>query len=374
MSPTRQNMRIMLVGGGSGGHFYPLIGIAEVLERATEKPRLYYAGPDPYDAASLERTGISFVYIPAGKRRRYFSLRNYVDIFKTLFGFFLALIKLYVIFPDVIVSKGGYTSVPVILAAAFYRIPIIVHESDAVMGSANKLAARFARTIVLTYAETPIAAHTDVRVLGIPIRSALLPSASVPPSASGLDGSRPVLLIIGGSQGAVRINELIFDSLDELLPTYDIIHQTGKENYELAVLTAEKLIPDPELRKHYHLVPFLSAEELKSAYQQAKLVISRAGTTSIYEIALHGKPSIIIPIPEEVSHDQRKNAYAYARFGGTTVMEESNLTDSLLQAEIERIMQNEELYSRMAEGARSFAKEDAAEKIAALVLERAHEH
>lgn len=371
-----QHAHVMLVGGGTGGHFYPLMSVADALRTTVPNLTLSYIGPDAYDEASLAERGIRYEWCPAGKRRRYSSILNFFDLFKMAFGVCMALIKLYILYPDVVVSKGGYTSVPVVLAAAFFRIPIIVHESDSVPGSANRLGARFARSVLVAYdhMEKAFPKHTPEYV-GIPIRAPLL--APKNPNARallGIQNELPTLLVIGGSQGAERINTLILDSLDELLPHFNIIHQTGKQHFDLTVLTARKLIVDPELLGRYHPTPFLDAATLNSAYHEATVVISRAGSTSIHEIALHEKPSIIIPIPEDVSHDQRSNAYAYARSGAAIVLEESNLTDSLLQAELDRMMQNTELYDGMVASARTFARKNAATHIAQIVNQLVLEH
>lgn len=376
MNQSDKKIHVLLVGGGTGGHFYPLISIAETLKTSVSNLTLYYAGPTEYDRGSLNAENIQFVYTPAGKQRRYSSILNFFDLFKTAFGLLVAICKLYVIYPDVVMSKGGYTSVPVVLAAWFLRIPIIVHESDAVPGKANLLAARFARTIIVAYPESvSMFNHHNVLHLGIPIRKSLL----VPPSEKtiellNIDPNRPAILILGGSQGAEIINNLILTSLPGLLKNFSILHQTGTNNFETCTATANTLVTDPLLRVHYHPTAFLSGDMLNNAYHAASLVISRAGSTSIYEIALHNKPSIIIPIPESISHDQRTNAYTYARSGAATVIEESNLTDSLLLAEIDRIMQNEDTYKQMSAAAQSFAKTNASEAISSLLVGIAQEH
>ncbi len=377
MDNGNKKLRILLVGGGTGGHFYPLIGIAEALRHAHIETGLYYAGPDRYDANALSNLAIEYVSVSAGKQRRYTSIRNFFDVFKTFFGLLSALIKLYILYPDVIMSKGGYTSVPVVLAGAFLRIPIVVHESDAVIGRANALAGRFARNVIVAYDEVsvPPSVSAPLIKLGTPVRTALLQNPSANAIAElRVDPNRPIILILGGSQGAERINSLILDSLDELLVDFTIIHQTGTQNFELCKLAAENFIPDEERRQHYHPYPFLEGVILNDAYHLAHIVISRAGSNSIYEIALHGKPSILIPIPESISHDQRSNAYAYARSGGATVMEETNLRDTLLRAEIDRIMQNEELYMTMSKSAQAFANRDSANQIARLLIETAQNH
>lgn len=368
----------MLVGGGSGGHFYPLMSIAKKLYTGSNTPpELYYIGPDQYDGDALRSVGATFIYCPAGKKRKYRSLLNILDALKTLWGILVAITKLYTLYPDVVVSKGSYTSVPVILAAAFLNIPIIIHESDTRLGAANKLGARFARHVAVSFEEVlPFLNDNNVTVTGIPVRDELL----LPPRPNtieslGILNDLPILLVLGGSLGAERINQLIISSLDELLPHYNIIHQTGENNFDVTVLSARELVRSNELLDHYRPVSFFSdVVLLNDVYHASSLIISRAGTGTIYEIALHGKPSIIIPIPESVSHDQRTNAYAYARTGAAIVLEESNLEDSLLTAEIDRIMKNEAKYSSMATASSHFATTNAAEKIAELVLKTAETH
>ena len=369
-------LRILMVGGGSGGHFYPLMSIAESLRTTNENVSLYYAGPNPYNKAALDALNIRYVWCPAGKRRKYTSFLNVLDIFKTLFGILVALIKLFILYPDVVVSKGGYTSIPIILAGWFYRIPILVHESDAVVGTANKLGMRFARAIAVSYPKTlETISRSNVHFTGIPIRQELLESARPQDARElGIDNDLPIILVLGGSQGAERVNELILESLDELLPAYNIIHQTGEQSFSVTVLSARELIRDNTLIARYHPIAFLEASVLNQALHAATLVISRAGSGSIHEIAVHGKPSVLIPIPEEISHDQRTNAYTYAATGAAIVIEEHNLKGGLLRAEIDRIMQNSELYTSMTESARTFAPRSAGSVLANTIIELAKSH
>lgn len=372
--------RIMFVGGGTGGHFYPLIAVAETIRAMhrddAKQPLLYYIGPDPYDKKALVSNDIRFLYCPAGKHRRYKSVLNILDSFKVLSGIFVALTKLFYIYPDVVVSKGGYTSVPVVIAAWLLRIPIIVHESDAVAGSANKLASRFARIVAISYPDSAGIFPPEKTILtGIPVRKALLSPIEANADAElGIDSTRPTLLILGGSQGAERLNTLILDALDELLPRYNIIHQTGERSFDNITSSVSQLVSDQNLLEHYYPKSFLEVDTLNQALHVASLIISRAGSGSIYEISLHEKPAILIPIPGEISHDQRTNAYAYARTGAATVMEEDNLEDGLLEAEIDRIMGDIQTYEGMKEAARLFARNDAAEMLATEINTIANEH
>jgi UDP-N-acetylglucosamine--N-acetylmuramyl-(pentapeptide) pyrophosphoryl-undecaprenol N-acetylglucosamine transferase len=368
-------MRIMFVGGGTGGHFYPLIAVAEVLERYPKKPDLYYMGPSPYDLEALRKHGITFISCPAGKLRLYPSIQNFFDLFRNFFGIFVAVYKLFIIYPDVIFSKGGYTSVPVLLAARFLRIPVVIHESDSVPGRANNLAKKFARYIAISYDDAVQYFDKNKTALtGIPIRASLKNSSTDPFTEIGIPNDLPLIYVTGGSSGAERLNNLIISCLAELLPRYRVFHQVGKGKQEEIVLTTKSLIQDTNLQGHYYVQEIMPPEMVNSILNAASLIITRAGSTTLFEIAIHGKPSIVIPIPEDISRDQRSNAYAYARSGAAAVLEEHNLTKALLLAEIEAIIGNREQWQKMSAAAASFTTVDAADKIADILVSIGKEH
>jgi UDP-N-acetylglucosamine--N-acetylmuramyl-(pentapeptide) pyrophosphoryl-undecaprenol N-acetylglucosamine transferase len=368
-------MRIGLVGGGTGGHFYPLIAVAEELAEAPEAPALYYFGPSPYDREALERQGINYVYVPAGKLRLYSSIQNLLDFFRNIFGVIVAVFKLLAIYPDAIFSKGGYTSVPILLAARFLRIPIVIHESDAIPGRANKLAKEAARYIAISYDDaTQYFPTNKVALTGIPLRREVTTPVEDPFTFLGIPSDKPLLFVTGGSLGAERINNLIVRSLDELLPYYRIFHQTGPTNLEEMKLATQSLHGDKPYLNDYYLVGKVDAKTMSALFSASSLVITRAGSTTIFEIAYHGKPSIIIPIPEDISRDQRTNAYAYARSGSATVIEEQNLTESLLTQEINSIITNPEKYQSMSTAAKSFYINGAGKKIADILISIGREH
>ncbi len=369
--------RIVLVGGGSGGHFYPLISVAEALLKKDSTVKLYYMGPDHYDEKTLAKYSISFIYCPSGKQRRYRSILNFLDIFKVLFGTIVAIVKLYQVYPDVILSKGSYTSVPVIFAAAFLRIPIIVHESDTRPGKANALGAKVAKAVCISFESVrTYFKNANVVFTGIPMRTELLaPKREGAEELLGLEKGKPTILVLGGSQGAERVNQLVLNSLNELLPEYNIVHQTGKGGFELTVLSARELIEDDTLLERYRPIAFFDDPVLlNDVYHSASIIVSRAGSTSLYEIAAHGKPSIIIPIPEAVSHDQRSNAYEYAHTGAATVLEEANITDHLLTSEINRIIKNPDIQREMSQKALDFAPSNGGAAIADMALNIAAQH
>lgn len=371
-------MKVVFAGGGTGGHFYPTIAVAESIrklarERQLIAPKLYYLASKPFDQEALFENEIAFLAIPAGKMRRYFSLSNFIDPFITVYGCLVALIAMFRIYPDVVFSKGGYASVPVVLAAALLRIPIIIHESDVAPGRANLLAAPFSYRIAVAFDATSNyfkeKDRAKVARTGIPIRAALQqPDATGAAEELRLDPKVPTILVLGGSLGAERINDVIVSSLPELVSFANVIHQTGNAHLK-QVETTSKFVLEKSVDAHrYHPYAFLSALSMKRAAGVANLIISRAGMTTVAEIALWTKPSILIPIPETVSHDQRTNAYAYARTGAATVIEEANMTQHVLVSEARRILYDPTVSTTMSERSAAFANSTAGDIVANEIL------
>jgi len=367
-------MKILFTGGGTGGHFYPIIAVAEAIGTVVEKehlvpPRLYYVAPDSYDTSLLQELGIEFHAAPAGKLRRYFSILNVLDLFKTGWGVIKSIFLLYRIFPDVVFSKGGYASFPVTIAAKFLGIPIFIHESDSKPGRANLWAGKFAARIAISFPEAAMYFPKDrVALTGNPIRQDIAhPQKSGAYEFLNLEEHVPIILVLGGSSGAERINDTLLATLAILVAKYQIIHQTGEKHYTSMSNTAQVVLENVAHKDRYHPFAYLNALAMKMSAGVADLVISRAGST-IFEIALWGVPSIIIPIPEAVSHDQRGNAYTYARTGAAVVMEEKNLAPNLLFAEITRLIESTKDREEMKKAALKFAKPDAAEKIAKEII------
>ncbi len=368
-------MRILFVGGGTGGHFYPLIATAEVLRERAPGTELFYIGPEPYNQTALTINNIKYIYCPAGKVRRYLSLLNILDLFKTVAGLFVALVKLYTLYPDVVFSKGSYSSVPVLLAARWYRIPVVIHESDSRPGRANMLARTFARYIGIAYADVaPLFPKERTVLVGIPLRKSVQTKVADPYQVLGLPNDLPIIYVTGGSLGAERINNLILNSLTVLLPHYRIFHQTGEAHTAVVTQTAQALVTDTTLLERYYVQGTLPAEAVSALLQVSALVISRAGSTTLFEIALHGKPAIIIPIPEEISHDQKSNAYSYAQYGAASVLEEGNLSVNLLTAEIQSIMGDPAKYQSMQAAAATIAAPNAAGTMADILIAICDEH
>lgn len=377
-------MTIAFTGGGTGGHFYPIIAIAEALndlvrEERLLEPRLYYLAPNSFDEKALFENNIVYIRIPAGKMRRYASLLNVTDLFVSFVGLISAIITLIRLYPDVVVSKGGYGSVPTVLAARLLRIPIIIHESDAKPGRANLLAAKFADKIAISFESAaeyfPKNIQNKIARTGIPIRKALM---RVEPEGArqylGLESGIPTIFILGGSQGAMRINEIVISALPELVSFANIIHQTGQAHFKNVSALAQVVLTKSPHANRYHPFNYLSETSLQRSAGAADLVVSRAGSNSIAEIGLWKKPAIIIPIPESISHDQHMNAYSYARTGAAIVLDEGNLTPHLFLSEVRRIIDDPALANKMAESAAGFTDRDAAHNLAKGILAIALSH
>ncbi|MBI3631908.1 MAG: undecaprenyldiphospho-muramoylpentapeptide beta-N-acetylglucosaminyltransferase [Candidatus Vogelbacteria bacterium] len=363
-------MKILFTGGGTGGHFYPIIAVAQAIREIAESEKLVgiellYMADHPYDKRLLFENNISYTEIPAGKIRRYFSFKNLIDVFKTISGVLSAITKLYVIYPDVIFGKGGYSSFPALLAARILRIPVIIHESDSRPGRVNMWASKFAVKVGVSYPEAASFFPKDkVALTGNPLRREILsPITHGAHEFLELERDVPIIFVTGGSQGALNINDVLLDIAPNLVEKYQIIHQTGKANFLESQRRSKFLLESNKNKNRYKVFAYLNETALRMIGGVANLAITRAGST-VFELAAWGIPSIVIPIPEEISHDQRSNAFAYARSGAAIVIEEKNLSGTILLSEIERLMSSPETLDVMKEKALAFSYKDASYKIA----------
>jgi UDP-N-acetylglucosamine--N-acetylmuramyl-(pentapeptide) pyrophosphoryl-undecaprenol N-acetylglucosamine transferase len=374
-------MKILFTGGGTGGHFYPIIAISEAIhdvvrERKLIEPQLYFAAPDPYDREMLLAVNVTYVPTAAGKVRRYFSPLNIIDFFKTFWGVVRSMLRIFFLYPDVVFGKGGYGSFPTLLAARIFRIPVVIHESDAVPGRVNAWAGKFAQKVAISFPESAkYFPQNKVALTGNPIRkAALLPAREGVYEFLKLTHEIPVILVIGGSQGSTALNEALLSALPQLVEKYQIIHQTGTENFNEVTGTAKVVLTNSQYADRYKPFSYLNDLAVRMSAGAASLVVSRSGGSSIFEIAAWGLPSILIPLPGAAQDHQTQNAYSYARSGGAVVIEQNNLTPGLLLSEIGRIVGKPEVARAMSQAARNFARPDAAKSIAEALLDIALSH
>ena len=379
-------MRIGFTGGGTGGHFYPLIAVAEVLNKNykdTEKYLYYFGNGDGADFEALKRNEINFVKISAGKNRLYFSFENFKDMFKTFWGIIQGMFKLAIYYPDVIFSKGGYVAFPVLFVSRILRIPIIIHDSDTVPGRVTLYSAKFAKKILIAWPEcgeyllnTKMINPDKINFIGLPIRQKLLPQTnvlSISGAFTNLKNNMPTLYIVGGSQGSQKLNEAILASLPIILPYAQIIHQTGKTNFDSVKLISQKLIENVEQKDNYFPIAYLDEDMQREVFQKTSLVICRGGS-QILEFFTWGLPSVMIPLPKDISRDQTTNSFAAMQRGAAYVIEEKNLTPRILQNEVLRLLKDHKILANMSASARQYAKIDAAEKVAEILINTGKSH
>ncbi len=366
-------MRILLTGGGTMGHLSPMVAVIEAVKKIAGEylnepvEFMLISSDNKFIGAIIRETQIPYKIITAGKLRRYGSIQNFIDIFKIPIGFLQSLYQVFFYMPDVIFSKGGSVSFPVVLAGWIFRIPIIIHESDAVAGLSNKIMSKLAKKVAISFEEAEkYFSPKKIIFTGNPIRE-LVTRGNVERAEETfvLKKNKPVILIMGGSQGSRNINNLILEILPDLLKKYQIIHQCGMNNYEEIKGKVEKInIPNLE---DYHLFPFLE-ESIADAYTAADLIISRAGANTIAEIMAVGKPSILISLSTAASDNQTKNAFIIAKTGAAVLLDENNLTAHLLLNDINNLFNNHLKMIEMARAAKQQAHPLASRKIAEEII------
>ena len=370
--------RILLLGGGSGGHVFPLIAVAEALKEKSQQIGvplgLMVLGDGKFMQKATEEAGLNFKPVLAGKLRRYFSLLNVLDIFKTPIGFFQALWHIFWFMPDVVFAKGGYASLSGAFVSRLYLIPLFVHESDSVPGLANKILGKFAKRVFISFNSSEKYFRSGKAVFtGNPVRKELtLGDRSEAVTKFGLNSNLKTVLVVGGSQGAQKINRIILDSLVLLVKDFQIIHQCGESQFQSVKTEVEKIIKEGQgeyadtVKTNYKLFPFFDTNDMALAYAAADIIISRAGANNVFEISMLGKPVILIPLFHGSRGEQLSNAEELSKFGGVYI-EEQNLTPHILISQINNLLEPDK-FNSISEKLKTFASPDAADKIAAVLL------
>lgn len=329
-------MKILLTGGGTGGHLIPLLSVVSEIRKRDGAAEFLFVGPKSDFNEDLKSAGIEFREVKAGKIRRYFSWENFTDIFKVLIGTDEAFFHILRFKPDVIFSKGGFASFPAVLAASYLRIPILTHESDTVPGFANKLIGKFASKIFISFSETrDYFPDSKIIFSGNPIREDILQGDKARARKFfAFEDDLPVLMVFGGSQGAQRINEILKESLEEILQKFQVIHICGTKNFEEIKTKFSSL--SIQNKNRYKVYPYLH-DEMKDAFAISDFVISRAGANSLSEIVALRKPSLIIPLPSAANNHQYHNARYFADENLVLMLEEKDLDKNKFLEKIEEL-------------------------------------
>lgn len=376
-------LHVLLLGGGTGGHMYPLVAVATKLkEQASAKGLtldLRYFGDAGNYADYLKQHDIRISSIASSKLRRYASVLNFLDFFKFWIGFWQAMIQLYFFMPEVVFSKSGPGVLPIIYAARWYRIPVVIHESDAVPGLTNLMSAKHAAVVEVAFeqAKAHFTHNKVVNVVGTPVRDGVIAtkSAGACRQELGLTDAKPIIFVVGGSQGAQSINEFIMDHAQALLTQFEIVHQVGRDNYDEYKAEFEFTTKnfDKELKANYVLLSYLNDDQMACALGAADIVISRSGS-SIFEIAANGKPALLVPLASSANNHQSENAYAYAVAGAGVIIEESNMLIGLVMTQLRKLIDNKEFAGAMRDAAKAFYRPNAAADIARDILSVAGAH
>ena len=327
--------KIVMTGGGTAGHVTPNIALFDSLQK--DGYEIHYIGSyEGIEKGLIEDKKIPYYGISSGKFRRYRSWKNLTDPFRVLHGFFQARRLLGRIRPNVVFSKGGFVSVPVVMAAKTRHIPVIIHESDLTPGLANKLAMPSATKVCCNFPETlPYLPKGKAVLTGSPIRQELLHgNKQAAKDFCRFTGDLPILMVMGGSIGSVYINNAIRGCIDTLLTKYQIIHLCGKGNIDESLKD----------KKGYAQFEYIS-ENLPDLFAAADLVVARAGANSICELLALHKPNILIPLSRNASRgDQILNANSFAKQGFSVVLEEEEVTSEKLMATIDDVMAHRSKY------------------------------
>ena len=320
----------------------------------------------------LEQNDIDVRGVVNSKLRRYFSLYNLIDVPKFIFSLFQAILGVMAFKPNVLFSKGGPGSFPVVLAANLLKVPIVIHESDAAPSLNTKMASKYAELIALAFENAKnYFEGKEVLVTGNPIRKYLLSDPISSKQAKGyfgFDPNEPLVLVLGGSQGATRINDLILESLPELLDVTQIFHQTGISKYEDVLERVGELSSggDWRFRERYKAIDYFQ-KDIRIALQAADIVISRSGS-GVFEIAAFSKPSILIPLSTSANDHQKVNAEVFVSAHAAIMMEETNLSKRSLINTVTELLNDPDRLLEVGLAANSLHIPDAASNLAQILL------
>ena len=352
------SIKIVFAGGGTGGHIYPGLAVADELKKIAEKNNLkikiyWFGNSSGMDRTLVEKSGSAdrFCAIPSGKLRRYFSIKNFFDVFKIIAGIAVSFFRLLFIRPAVVFSKGGFVSVPPCFAARILRIPVFTHECDFTPGLATKINSCFASKILVSYPETikflPKNKQSIAVVTGNPVRPVFYEADAQKGrkflfEGKNADLKKPVLLVLGGSLGAHQLNELVVENLAWLTEHFNVVHQCGSKDANFVPAQTDSYFP----------YPFIY-EQMPDVIACADVILSRAGANTVWESAVEKKPSVLIPLCGNGTRgDQVDNANFFKERGAAFVLTGNEAVFENLRNCLEKLLDKKErdlMSQKMAE-------------------------
>ena len=375
-------MKIAVTGGGSGGHLSPALAVIQKIREFKPQAKILYIGGrlgmENTNQPSIEQevipqTDIPHVFIYAGKLQRRWAISSVFLLIGAIPGFLQALFYLSRFKPAVLFSTGGYVSVPVVFSAWLLRVPVIIHEQTATVGLSNKIGARFAREVYVSFASSVRhfpAGKTSVS--GNPLRSEIVAVMNKQRRIEKHQQQQqlPMLYITGGAQGSHFINKTVEEILSKLLEKYRLIWQCGDNHRYRDFMRLKRMrenLPD-QLNEHLKLVKYVGPEDIGDVFHQADLVVGRSGANTVNEIMALGLPAIFIPIPWVTNNEQYKNARILVNAGSAVILSENQLNGESLLKTINEVMDNYDEYWQKAEAIRASCKLHAAEFLAQKIL------
>lgn len=399
-------LRILITGGGTGGHAVPALATARAISELASaensssgansppagwQPIFRYIGSrHGVEARLAKEAGLDFVGIETGKLRRsrslagYFRWANIADAFRVPVGVVQALSEVYRFRPDVLVSTGGYVSVPPVIAAWALRRPVLAHEQTVQIGLANRIIARFATRMAVTFPESiselPARLQKKCLVTGNPVRPILFAGdrerAIDRFGFDPTDNDLPTIYVTGGAQGARIINRALEDTLPEILALTRVIHQcgqqpSGEQDYDRLAAKAAQL--SPELSRRYHLTRFVG-DEIGDVYALADLIVGRSGAGTVTEVCALGKPALFVPLVPTGGDEQTRNARRLVEIGAAVIIKQSELTGERLFSEITRLLSDRAKLGEMGKASQTLARPNAARDLAQAAINLALSH
>lgn len=372
-------MRVLISGGGTGGHIYPALSVATQLQDTYHADILYLGSDDGMETGLVPEAGFRLATVKAGKLQRYISWKTVTGVARVPVGMAQAVGIVRNFRPDVAFTSGGYVAVPAGLAARLNGVPLLMHQQDVLPNLSNRLIAPLATQISVAFADSQRYFPASKTVhLGNPVRQAILDVRQTAPeqarSELGFDPQLPLLLITGASQGARHLNQVVCQTLAMLLPRYQILHLSGAKLFEETRPLAESAMAelDAETRQRYRLVPYLS-DEMPLALQAATLVICRAGASTLSELAVLSKPSMLVPLPPGIGGSpQEINADMFERQRAALAMRDADLKPEILQERVDSIVISSDRLQVMAEAAGRLGKAEATQEIVEAIVRMAN--
>jgi UDP-N-acetylglucosamine--N-acetylmuramyl-(pentapeptide) pyrophosphoryl-undecaprenol N-acetylglucosamine transferase len=365
-------MRVLVSGGGSGGHIYPALAIATQLREKYQAEIVFLGSDDGLETVIVPAAGFRLATVKAGKLRRYVSWQTITGVLRVPMGMIQAIGIVRKFRPQVVFTSGGYVAVPTGLAARLNRVPLLMHQQDVLPNLSNKLVAPLATRVSVAFTDSLayFPAHKTLQ-LGNPIRQAMLDVRQVVPrearSTLGFEEQEPLLLVTGGSQGARHLNQIVCEALPNLLAHCQVLHISGKELYSETQKLSKSALTHLEepLRRRYRLVAYLN-EEMPLALQAADLVVCRSGASTLSELAVLGKPSILVPLPPAIgSSPQEANAEMFEHKAAAEVIKDDDLKPQELVERVKYLLSSSTRLEALAEASSSFARPQATQEIIA---------